>query len=313
MGEFKDFTFTSDYGKLEISAVSIMPDGEIKGVIQLLHGMCEYKERYKNFMSYMADHGYAVYIHDHRGHGKSINEEFVLGYMGPEGATALVEDAHKLTTIIKKEIDVKALNIPYILMGHSMGTLVARNYIKKYDGEIDKLVISGCPARLPGLAFSGIVTGVFNKKGHEKDHNKKLDNIMLINNYDKKMEEYKNKRKLNAWINSDPALVEEYNEDPGTGFPFTVNGYVELSKITRGTYSSRGWGMKNPDLPIFFASGEDDPCALGHKGFEKAMAFLRKRGYKNVAGKMYTGMRHEILNENDKNRVYQDIYDFIEK
>ena len=115
-----------------------------------------------------------------------------------------------------------------------------------------------------------------------------------------------------SWVNSDLSEVKSYNSDPLCNYLFTLNGFENLVKLTMQTYKDGGHAMENPDLPIRFFSGADDPCAINEKAFRSAIEFLKKQGYKDVDGKMYSGMRHEILNEPGKARVFNDILEFIE-
>lgn len=304
--KFSEFQFFSDVDKLEIDCMSVLPDGPIKGVVQMVHGMCEHKERYYDFLEYLANQGYLCVIHDHRGHGGSVESDADLGYFYDGGYEALVEDIHQLTMIVKEEMNIQ--NVPYILIGHSMGSLAARCYLKQYDSGIDKLIVLGSPSK-PAGTLLGLGAALLMKKikgGHA--HSGVLDYLVIHSQYEKRFEDEK---MLHAWICSDPAVVEQYNRDPHCNFCFTVDGYIQLIRLTQQTYSTKGWEMQRPDLPILFLSGKDDPCNRNPKQFGKSVRFLKKRGYKNVKAVLYRGMRHEILNEKDKKRVYKHIYDFI--
>ena len=122
---------------------------------------------------------------------------------------------------------------------------------------------------------------------------------------------FKKEKLQHAWINSDREAVEKYNNDRYCNFTFTLDGYENLVYLLQETYSKDGWQMKHKDLPIKFFSGKDDPCALSPSDFGNAIHFMKELGYTDVRGAMYKGMRHEILNEKGRKRVYQDIYDFI--
>jgi len=307
------FSFESDIDDLKIEGLRIIPQGEIKGVVQLVHGMCEYKERYIDFMKFLASRGYFCVIHDHRGHGKSIKDESDLGYFYDGGAAALVSDIHKVTVITKdylNKFDNGERKIPYILLGHSMGSLAVRCYIKRYDDEIDKLIVVGCPSKLKGMKLGLFLIEMLKniKGGHA--HSALVDNIVIKSTYEKR---YRSEKIVHAWVNSDRAKVEEYNADPLCNYTFTLNGYLNLVRLTMETYSKDGYAMKNKELPIMFFSGEGDPCAISRKDIWKAMQCLKSAGYSQVRARMYNGMRHEILNEPEHRRVYRDILSFIEK
>ena len=130
-----------------------------KGIVQISHGMAENKERYLPFMEFLSEHGYIAVIHDHRGHGKSIRKKEDLGYFYNGKEKAIVEDLHQITLWTKEQYP----NLPVYLLGHSMGTLVARNYIKSYDDEIKKLVLTGPPCKNPGV-HAGLALAKVQKK-----------------------------------------------------------------------------------------------------------------------------------------------------
>ena len=306
----KKYTHISGTDKLELSVLRFEPDNadEIKGIVQLVHGMNEYKERYIPFMEYLTDHGFITVIHDHRGHGASVKTPDDLGYMYEGGYEAFIEDAHEITLETKayaKELIKEPL--PYILLGHSMGSMVVRCYLRKYDADIDKLVVIGCPSKKPGMKPGLALINIVTKLKGEHTVSKFISDLVM-GDYEKN---FKKEEVPHMWVNSDPEKVKKYNEDPLCNYMFTLNGYKNLVKLTMLTYTDGGYVMKNPNLPIRFFSGADDPCAVSEKAFNAAMELLRKQGYTDVDGKMYPGMRHEILNESGKEMVYDDILEFI--
>lgn len=315
MKKTHDFSFFSNEDKLELSGLAVIPDGDLKGVLQIVHGMCEYKERYLDFMQYMAGEGFLCIIHDHRGHGKSIESMEDLGFFYEGGFQALVEDTHQLTELVKEQLKeansrkhTENEKIPYYLLGHSMGSLVARCYMKKYDYEIDKLIVMGSPSKLPGMTMGVVLTDLMAKIKGEHNHSKLLDYMVVNSHYEKR---FASEKTVHAWVCSDKEVVKRYNEDPFCNYCFTINGYQNLVRLTKETYSPKNWEMQNPDIPILFMSGKNDPCAVSPVDFGKAIHFMKDRGYTNVKGRFYKGLRHEILNEKSKNRVYRDIYEFL--
>lgn len=303
--EKKDFTFVSETDGLEISALKLIPEGDIQGVVQLVHGMCEYKERYLDFMEFLCSQGYACVIHDHRGHGQSVRSADDLGFMYEGGAKGLIEDTHQLTQIAKGEF---GSDKPYILLGHSMGSLVVRCYTKKYDDEIDKLIVVGSPSKVPGAKMGLSLAGIGKMFKGERGKWKLIDYIAMDMSYEKP---FKSENLPHAWVNSDREAVIRYNNDPLCNYKFTLNGYQALISTTIDTYDPKGWKMAHPDLPVAFFSGHDDPCAANEKAFDASVEFMRSIGYTNVQGKMYQGMRHEVLNEPEHEIVYHDILEFI--
>lgn len=299
-----NFQMKSQMDGLMIDCMQISPEGAVKGIVQLVHGMCEYKERYQDFMTYLAQQGYICIIHDHRGHGKSLKSEEDLGYFYEGGYTALIEDTHQLTMLMKQKYGADK---PYILLGHSMGSMVVRCYAKRYDNDINKLVVVGCPSKLfgmvPGLFFTKLVKCIVG----EKNHSKIIDYLVIGSMYEKRFKQ----EGLHAWVCSDKEVVRRYNADPHCNFTFTIQGYENLIQLTMDCYNKKGWKMQNPELPIFFVSGIEDPCAISPKDFQKAVCFMEQRGYSDVTSKLYEGMRHEVLNEAERQKVYEAIAEFM--
>lgn len=304
---YKEFRFFSDVDNLEIDCMAVIPEGKIKGVVQLVHGMCEYKERYCDFMKYLAEKGFLCVIHDHRGHGKSVETDEDLGYFYEGGSEALVEDIHQLTEIVKEHLNQQT-KMPYILLGHSMGSLAVRCYIKKYDKDIDKLIVVGSPSKPAGTAFGLKIAKMIDRIRGGHAHSKLLDYMVINSPYEKR---FRSEGLLHAWVCSDREVVERYNQDSHCNYCFTVNGYLELIKLMRQTYDTEGWRVENPEMPILFLSGRDDPCNISPEQYGKSVRFLRDRGYRHVKAVLYREMRHEVLNEKDKKWVYKHIYDFI--
>ena len=299
----KEYVVESKTDGLPLSCLLIIPDGKPKCIVQLVHGMSEYKERYLPFMSFLADNGCIAFIHDHRGHGRSVRSKEDLGYFYEGGFRGLVDDIYQMTEALKEQFGNE---LPLILFGHSMGSLAVRCYIQNYDKAIDKLIVCGSPSYNPAAGIGVPVAKLVQafKGGHA--HSRLLDGLTL-GGYAKAYPE----EGPFAWLNTDPAAVKKYEDDPYCGFPFTANGYVGLVSLTKLTYTKKAFKTEHPDLPIRFFSGEGDPCAVSPEKFQEAVQFLRDCGYKDVDGKMYKNMRHEILNEPGRQTVYDDMLAFI--
>jgi len=297
----EDVSFQSRHDNLEIAVSLRFPEHPV-GIIQLVHGMSEHRERYFPFMDYLAAQGYVVIIHDHRGHGASAKSEADYGYFGQNGVQGLIDDAHQVTQYIRERFP----DLPLVLFGHSMGSLVVRSYMKQYDLSVDGLVVCGSPSKRFGSGLGlGVVRLMKLFKGER--HRSKFVNRLAFGGYNKR---FKDATSPNSWIVSDPAVVAAYDADPRDGFVFTLNGFEALFSLLRRTYSPKNWLMQHPKVPIFFIAGADDPCIISAKDFAKAVDFMRSRGYSDVESKLYPGMRHEILNEIGKEAVWRDVSDW---
>jgi len=297
---------------LPLSVLRAEPENisDIRGILQLVHGMNEYKERYLDFIEYLTKHGYVVVIHDHRGHGKSIKNSDDLGFFYDGGFKALIDDIHEITAEIKEYVYNLTGNssLPFILAGHSMGSMAVRCYIKKYDADIDKLIVIGCPSELPGAKAGLLLIKFFKKILGERARNMLIAGLVM-GTYEKRFKS----EGLHTWINSDYESVKKYCADPLCNYVFTLNGFENLVMLTLLTYENCGYDLNNPNLPIRFYSGADDPCAVDEKAFNKAISLLKQQGYTDVEGKMYKNMRHKILNEPEHMKVYEDMLAFIER
>lgn len=273
-----------------------------RAVFMIIHGMCEHKERYHHFMEKLAAAGYTSYVYDLRGHGKSVVSSSDYGYVGNNDYDTYVEDAHQVLQLVKAENPGQKI----IVFAHSMGSLIGRCFIKKYDGEIDGLILSGAPYKRGGLGAGKLLVSSLQKTSGGRSHSKLLDGIAL-GGYNNAFKE----EGLSAWISSDKDTVERYDLDPLCSFRFTVNGYAHLLSLQQDCFNKKGYMMNKPSLPILFIAGEDDPCAGSLKNFRSSVMFLKDRGYKNVKWKRYAGNRHEVLNDTAFEESVADILRFV--
>ena len=307
-----NYTHTSGSDGLPLSVLRMEPENsfEIRGIVQLVHGMNEYKERYLPFLEYLGRHGYITVIHDHRGHGKSVRSEEDLGYWYEGGFKALVKDIHEITVEIKKYAEERTgrTDLPLILAGHSMGSMAVRCYLRKYDSEIDKLLVIGCPSELPGAKPGLFVIRLFKALFGEHRRSRFIGKLVM-GGYEKR---FQSEGLPHSWVNSDPDAVKKYNADPFCNYLFTLNGFENLVLLSMLTYTNKSFALKNPSLPIWFYSGADDPCGISEEAFHAAIDHLKQYGYTDVKGKLYENMRHEILNEPGHAIVFEEMLAFIE-
>lgn len=301
--ERKDIVINSKCDNLSISVAMFIPDGEIKGIFQVSHGMAEHKERYYDFLEYLTNQGYVSIISDHRGHGGSVKGPEDLGHFYDDSAEYIVEDLHQVTSYVKKLYPDKEM----ILFGHSMGSMVVRKYIKKYDEDIDKLIVCGSPSKNTFVGLAIFIIKIMKIFKDEKYKSNFIQNL-AIGNYNKSVKDAKSN---NSWICANNETVEKYDNDELCGFKFTLNGFENLFKLMKDIYIKEGWTVKNKEMPILFIAGSDDPVIINEKKWKESQEFLKKVGYSNVKGKLYKGLRHEILNEKNKQEIYNDIIQFI--
>ena len=301
--EIKEFTVVSDFDGLELKGIVYEPSSPPKGIIQFAHGMVEYKKRYENAMRIFAENGYVAACHDHRGHGDSVEKDEDRGWFRDRSGRAIVEDCAQVTKYLRAQYP----DLKLTLFGHSMGSMVVRCYLREHDDLIDKLVVCGSPSNNP---FSGVAVGLakLTRVFKGERHRSKMFAYLATG---KGSEEFKKAGK-GSWLTRDQAVADAFAADPKCQFTFTVNGYENLFNLMKYTYKKRGYQVQNPTLPIHFIAGSDDAVILSDLKWFNAIEFLRKVGYESVSGKLYEGMRHELLNEIGKEEVFADVLAFME-
>lgn len=296
----------SEADGLELSVLGVIPGNrKFRGIIQLVHGMSENKERYLSFMNYLADHGYITIIHDHRGHGKSVRSKKDLGYMYGGGAQAIVQDIQTINRLIREEFP----DLPLILLGHSMGSLAVRAFASNHDDCMDMLIVCGSPSKNQARPLGELIA-----RGEKlllgARHKSTLLEVMSFGGYALRFKEDKS---CTSWICSDKEVAGAYAESPLCGFTFTDDGYLALFGLMKQAYDVKNWKCTRPQMPVLFLSGAEDPCMGNVRKFAHAVQDMRRAGYRDVKGKLYPGMRHEILNEKEKEKVYRDILIYMHK
>ncbi|MBC8610011.1 lysophospholipase L2 [uncultured Ruminococcus sp.] len=277
-----------------------------KAVIQISHGMCEYFLRYSDFASFLVDHGYAVCGNDHLGHGDSVPSDKYLGYFAPEkGWNYLVEDVHRLTVLMKGRFP----NVPIILLGHSMGSFIARLYLDRYSQELAGCMIVGTnggnPFTAVGISLAKQIKAV---KGefYRSDLLQKMMNAGFNSKY---AEHYS----IYDWLSRDKQVVDQFAADEKCGFTFTTSGFLDLFTMIQ-MISRSSWGENiRKDLPLYLFAGAADPVGGHGKGVEKVSRHLKQLGIRDVECKLYPEARHEVLNELNKQEVYQDCLDWLNR
>ncbi len=293
-----------------------IPVTEIAGekphfVVQILHGMAEHRARYEPFMEYIAARGGALIASDHRGHGENADSPEDLGYFGENGAEAVLADVHTVGNYLRQ----KYPTLPFILMGHSMGTLIARAYAAEHDSHLDGMLLTGEASDNPAVGAGLLLTRLLSLFRTDR-YRSPLIYDLTIGGYDRTLQSEAEDDPLHGellWLSADAENRRRYIADPLCGKPFTLNGFAALFTFMRRTYTPKYWNVRHRDMPILFLSGEKDPVMTSPRHFSDAVRFLQDMGYRDVRGKLYPGMHHEILQETDRLSVYADIAAFLEE
>lgn len=271
--------------------------------LQITHGMAEHIDRYHEFASFLAENGVLVYGFDAAGHGKSIGENGIKGYFGKEnGWDALVQDMRTLRDLVAQDNPA----IPLILMGHSMGSFLARTYAGRDGNDFDAFIFSGTAGRNPVLPIGKWLARREIKKTGGALPSQRLYQ-MSFGSYNKA---FKPNRTECDWLSRDEAQVDRYVADELCGFPFTACAMLDVFNGL-GEVSGEHWAARVPKKPILMISGDCDPVGNKGKGVRQVAGWLKKTGHETEL-KLYPGARHEVLNETNRDEVYRDILLFID-
>ncbi|MRH42049.1 alpha/beta fold hydrolase [Aquibacillus halophilus] len=275
-----------------------------KAIIQIAHGMAEHIKRYQEFSDFLIDNKIFVYGNDHRGHGKTGENKGMMGYFAEEqGFEKAVDDLYQITKQIKQEFP----NVPVILFGHSMGSFLARRYIQKYN-VLDGVILSG-------TGYNPSIVTTFGKKIAKREVRKKgnstpslLLNRLAFGAFNKK---FPNTETKFDWLSRDKEQVKLYIDDPHSGFVPSASFFYDLFDGLQMIIDDQLIEQISKDLPILFISGDKDPVGNQTTGVKKVIAQYSKHGIDNMESIFYKDGRHEMLNETNREEVFQDILNWI--
>lgn len=300
MAKREEFFFPSSDGVHQVHGVLWLPEtGEPKAVVQISHGICEYVLRYEPFAAFLADRGYAVAGNDHLGHGLTAAGPEEYGFF--TDWFALTRDLYAL----RKQIGTRYPELPYFLLGHSMGSFQARTYLIDYPGTVDGCILSGTGQEAaPTVALGKLLTGMGDPK--------KVNKLFLRVSLEAYNKQFAPNRTGADWISRDEAVVDRYLADPLCNFPTRAG--MNHAMMEGLQYISRKENLNKMDkkTPVGLFSGDADPVGAMGKGVEKVYGYFKNAGCADVTMKLYPGARHEILNETNRQEVFEDLLVWLE-
>lgn len=303
----REFSFPSRDGRTSIHAIEWVPEGEIKGILQMCHGMVEYIDRYHDFATFLTEKGYYVVGHDHLGHGQSVVSDEEHGFFAEtEGNAKVIADIHKLRCMTTE----KYPDLPYFMLGHSMGSFLLRQYLGMYGNGLSGAVIMGTGAQPDVVLGAGKLLCRLIAAVKGWNYRSMLINNMAFGGYNKRFSAEKSPV---AWLSRNAENVAKYEKDPLCTFVFTLNAYYNMFCGISVMNRQEREGKIPKDLPLFLVAGADDPVGNFGKSVEKLYHLYLSCGIEDVQMKLYEKDRHEILNETDRDVVYQDILDWMEE
>ncbi|MBO4265556.1 MAG: alpha/beta hydrolase [Lachnospiraceae bacterium] len=311
MSTVTNYTFLStDDQKTPIHAVKWLPDSDPVAVMQLTHGMREYIERYSEFAEFLADKGFAVFGHDHIGHGDSVSSPSQRGIMHSDAPDrTMVEDMFTQYALIKEQYP----NLPYFILGHSMGSYLLREFLfvkaAKLNGVSGAIIVGTGTENNAAIIAGNILCKllmIFKGKDSTSDF---INSLMFGGDY--KQFDTTGTDPSNSWLSKNSENVTRVYASKKCGYEFSLNGYMVLLRSTLFDNKMSNIRRMNMNIPIFFASGDHDPVGQMGTGVVKAHEKFKEAGVCDLSIKLYEGDRHEILNELDRATVYDDLYKWM--
>ena len=301
---YQDFWFESKGGG-SLHGCRWEPEGTPKAVVQIVHGITDYAARYDEIAEFLAQRGILVVAEDHMGHGQSVGDKILQGYFNGGWFTA-VDD----TCQLMKDTMEENPGIPYVLLGHSMGSFMARTILAKYpDSGIHAAIICGTGWMSDALIVGGkTAADLICACGGERKPSKLLS-VIAFGSYNKRVEHH---RTIYDWISRDNRKVDAYAADPMCTFIPTAGLMRDMAVGLQYIHDKKNLASMKKDLPVFFIAGGDDPVGDYGAGVEKAAAVFRELGMERVDLKIWPLCRHEIFNEINRNEIYETVCNWIE-
>lgn len=292
--------------KNKLHVMEWLPDDKnVRAVLQLSHGIMEHIGRYDTFARFMANTGIAVVGHSHLGHGKSVAAEKDIGFISDrDGWELAVRDTH----LLWEKTHDKYPGLPYFLLGHSMGSFLARTFLIRYHNILAGCIISGTGQQAFALLIAGLAAAGAERLLFGPRHQSARLNYLCFGAYNRRIP---NHRTPSDWLTRDHDVVEKYMADAVCGFVPSVALFSDMLGGIKYIGKKKNIANMQKDLPVLFISGAEDPVGDYGIGVKKVYDLFKDAGMSDVTLKMYDGARHEVLNETNKEEVWQDVLEWL--
>lgn len=276
-----------------------------KAIIQIAHGMAEHVLRYEDFANFLTENGFIVYGNDHRGHGNNIVAPDDKGFFTDHnGFHRVVADMYELTNYIKKTHP----NVPVIIFGHSMGSFLTRRFIQLHGNEVDGVILSGTGGDQGIMGKLGLLLAKAEKRRIGRRTPSKVMDKLVFGKFN---EQFDTARTDFDFLSRDTAEVDAYIADDLCGFICSSGFFADLLEGINLIHQKKEVMQTPKALPILLISGDADPVGDNGKGVKNVYELYRDVGCEHVAFKLYNGARHELINETNKEEVYEDVLNWM--
>lgn len=304
----KKGTFLSADNKSDVAYYIFEPATKPRAVLQISHGMMDHILRYKDLIDWLNAEGIVVCGNDDLGHGNTSKSKSTDGFFANKNGNKIVlKDLHTMTLIAKEKFG----DIPYFLLGHSMGSFFARMYAYYYPNELSGLILCGTSGKVFGTGLGIVLLSFIKAFKGDKSYCTTIENMML-KKYFKYIDNVKTKKE---WVTSDSKKLEEYENDPRTSFRFTASAYQDMLKTLKFVNTNKWAKGINNKLPILLCSGAKDPVGNYGNGVNFVYKILENQKIEDLELKLYADARHELHNEkaNIRKQFFKDVSSWIDE
>ncbi|TXC94804.1 alpha/beta hydrolase [Streptomyces sp. ISID311] len=289
-----------------IATYTWLPEsGHPRALVQIAHGAAEHGRRYDRFARFLTGHGYGVVASDHRGHGATAASTGGRGVVGEDAWRAIVSDLKG----IGNHAAAAHPGVPLVLLGHSMGSLLARDYAQEYGADLAGLILTGTFRTLPGLDIEGAVAEL---EAEAAAHSRGALSAFIPRTFRSFNDAFIHRTGF-EWLSRDPAEVDAYVADEDCGFPFCAGLALDWVRAIRKINDPDNLARIPRGLPVHVAVGELDPCHQGMTLVHELLEDFRYLGTRDLTWQAYPDARHEILNETNRDEVQADLLAWLDK
>ncbi|MFR2855586.1 alpha/beta fold hydrolase [Hungatella sp.] len=300
----REFRVPSSDGKSGLHTVLWEPDGEVRQLLLISHGMTEHILRYDPFARFLAEQGIAVIGHDHLGHGGTVQNGRSGYFADKAGHVCVIRDLHRTAS----RICVMYPGRPLYMLGHSMGSFFLRRYLTLYGEELAGAIIMGTGDQAMPIVIAGKLIAASIGLIRGKEYQSKWMHQLVLGNYNRS---FMPSRTDNDWLSKNCESVDQYCSDPFCNFKFTASAYCDFFNIMLDLKLHRQEERIPRSLPLFILSGAQDPVGEFGRGVRRVFRRYKKIGMTDTEMILYPDDRHELLNETDKEAVWHDILSWI--